>query len=96
MVCAARSITHDARARRRDACSQLLLDRRVRFAGYKVPHPLIHDVIFKVQTEGDETYTPLNAFNGALDDLKNEFAHLRTSFDGALRKAKGDGADAYG
>ena len=68
----------------------------MRFAGYKIPHPLVHDVVFKVQTEGEAAYTPLAAFTGALEDLKNEMAHLRMGFEGAVRRAKGDGADAYG
>jgi DNA-directed RNA polymerase II subunit RPB11 len=32
---------------------QLLLDPRVRFAGYKKPHPLEEEVEIKVQTSGE-------------------------------------------
>ena len=52
--------------------AQLLRDEKVIFAGYKVPHPLEHKVVLRVQTAPD--YTPLVAVNGALTDLMSEFS----------------------
>lgn len=40
---------------------QLLRDNSVRFAGYKVPHPLVNDSIVRVETI-DSKVTPLKVF----------------------------------
>lgn len=40
--------------------SQLLKDPQVLFAGYKVPHPLEHKIVIRVQTTPD--YSPQVAF----------------------------------
>ncbi|TNV80102.1 hypothetical protein FGO68_gene10616 [Halteria grandinella] len=46
---------------------QLLLDKRVRFAGYKKPHPLEEFVEIKVQTTGE--VSPIQAVIDASDRL---------------------------
>eukprot|EP00166_Cyanidium_caldarium_P003607 ctg_35.g106 len=54
--------------------AQLLRDDNVLFAAYRVPHPLEHLVVLRVQTRSAR-YTPLEAFCAALAALKNE-AHV--------------------
>ncbi|CAF3872232.1 unnamed protein product [Rotaria sp. Silwood2] len=48
--------------------AQLLKDPEVIFTGYKIPHPLEHKVILRVQTAGHE-YSPINAMENAIKDL---------------------------
>eukprot|EP01041_Mallomonas_annulata_P013633 gene13633-28953_t len=62
---------------------QLLRDSAVRFAGYRIPHPLIFDVHVKVQTM-DHRSTPTTVFVAALEDLKNETYLLQTGFAAAM------------
>ena len=56
---------------------QLLRDNKVRFAGYKVPHPLIHSCHIKVQTM-DSMTNPVSAFESALQDLSMEVDSIET------------------
>lgn len=60
-------------------CRQLLRNPEVRFAGYRMPHPLIDDCHVKVQTMNKRT-TPIRAFEDALQDLKDEVAMIERSF----------------
>ena len=48
------------------------------FAVYRVPQPLVHDVIIKIQTTAD--YTPRQAFVDAVSDLMREVKILKTRF----------------
>lgn len=48
--------------------AQLLKDPHVIFAGYKIPHPLEHKVILRVQTT-EQDYTPVHAMENAIKDL---------------------------
>lgn len=57
---------------------QLLKDPNVIFAGYKVPHPLEHKFILRVQTTGD--YTPQDALKNALSDLCSEISYIEEQF----------------
>lgn len=57
---------------------QLLKDPNVIFAGYKVPHPLEHKFILRVQTTGD--YTPQDALKNALSDLNSEISLIEEKF----------------
>ncbi|CAE7502329.1 POLR2J [Symbiodinium microadriaticum] len=59
---------------------QLLRDPSVRFAGYRMPHPLVDDCHIKVQTMSKRT-TPVRAFQDALQDLKDEVAMIERSFE---------------
>uniref|UniRef100_A0A8C5W1S9 DNA-directed RNA polymerase RBP11-like dimerisation domain-containing protein n=1 Tax=Microcebus murinus TaxID=30608 RepID=A0A8C5W1S9_MICMU len=54
--------------------SQLLKDPQVLFAGYKVPHPLEHKIIIRVQTTPD--HSPQEAFTNAITDLISELSLL--------------------
>ncbi|KAG2177291.1 hypothetical protein INT43_007948 [Umbelopsis isabellina] len=58
---------------------QLLKDPRVLFAGYKVPHPLEHNFILKIQTAPDTT--PENALGDAITELIQEIGQLKNKFE---------------
>ena len=58
--------------------SQLLNDPQVLFAGYKVPHPLEHKFVLRVQTTPD--YSPQEALSNAITDLISEVTMLETRF----------------
>ncbi|CAK8696704.1 unnamed protein product [Clavelina lepadiformis] len=62
--------------------SQLLKDPKVLFAGYKVPHPLEHKFILRVQTTGD--YSPQEAFTNAIKDVISEISLLEERFKVAV------------
>jgi len=57
---------------------ELLRDRDVRFAGYRMPHPLQTVLEVKVQTVPGAD--PLNVVISALDQLQTEFELLETRF----------------
>ena len=57
---------------------QLLKDPQVLFAGYKVPHPLEHYFVLRIQTTSD--YTPTEAFQNAITDLISEISLLEEQF----------------
>lgn len=59
-------------------CSQLLKDPNVLFAGYKVPHPLEHKFIVRIQTTSD--YTPQDALMHAITDLLAELSLFEERF----------------
>ncbi|XP_006890815.1 PREDICTED: DNA-directed RNA polymerase II subunit RPB11-like [Elephantulus edwardii] len=63
--------------------SQLLKDPQVLFAGYKVPHPLEHKIIIRVQTTPD--YSPQEAFTNAITDLISELSLLEECFRVAIK-----------
>uniref|UniRef100_H0WY22 RNA polymerase II subunit J n=1 Tax=Otolemur garnettii TaxID=30611 RepID=H0WY22_OTOGA len=67
---------------------QLLKDPQVLFAGYKVPHPLEHKIIIRVQTTPD--YSPQEAFTNAITDLISELSLLEERF----RVKQGRGASS--
>ncbi|KAJ8606422.1 hypothetical protein CTAYLR_010338 [Chrysophaeum taylorii] len=56
---------------------QLLRDSDVRFAGYKLPHPLEHRCLVKVQTTGAK---PKEVFLRSISDLHSEFDYLDRYF----------------
>lgn len=62
---------------------QLLKDPQVLFAGYKVPHPLEHKIIIRVQTTPD--YSPQEAFTNAITDLISELSLLEERFRVSMR-----------
>eukprot|EP01024_Parvocaulis_polyphysoides_P044164 TRINITY_DN40612_c1_g3_i1.p3 TRINITY_DN40612_c1_g3~~TRINITY_DN40612_c1_g3_i1.p3 ORF type:complete len:143 (-),score=19.33 TRINITY_DN40612_c1_g3_i1:424-792(-) len=69
---------------------QLLEDKRILFAGYRVPHPLEHRLLIKIQTDG--SITPAEALEQALKDLLEEYKHIRHKFaeELTLRQNQGD------
>ena len=48
------------------------------FAGYKVPHPLEHKFVLRIQTTPD--YTPQEALTMAIQDLLSEVNVIETRF----------------
>jgi DNA-directed RNA polymerase II subunit RPB11 len=58
--------------------SKLLQEPQVIFAGYKIPHPLEHNVIIRVQTTNETKPEAMVA--KALNDLITEVGYLRTKF----------------
>lgn len=55
-------------------CSQMQRQQHVVFAGYKVPHPLEHSFVLKVQT--DKTTTPSEALQRGVDQLIGDLSLL--------------------
>ena len=55
----------------------------MRFAGYKMPHPLIFDVHVKVETM-DRSSNPIQVFERALNDLLAETDILEGAFKDAI------------
>ena len=58
---------------------QLLRDNKVRFAGYKVPHPLVTEAHVKVETMDSKT-SPIAVFETALTDLQMEINTMEQQF----------------
>ncbi|KAH8411979.1 hypothetical protein KR222_004454 [Zaprionus bogoriensis] len=58
--------------------NQLLKDPNVLFAGYKVPHPLEHKFVIRIQTTAD--YSPQEAFMNAITDLLAELSLFEERF----------------
>lgn len=58
--------------------SQLLKDPNVLFAGYKVPHPLEHKFVIRIQTTSD--YSPQEALMHAITDLISELSLFEERF----------------
>ena len=58
--------------------SQLLKDPNVLFAGYKLPHPLEHKFVLRIQTTSD--YTPHDALMHAITDLLAELSLFEERF----------------
>ena len=53
-------------------------DPQVVFAGYKVPHPLEHKFMLRIQTAAE--YTPQDALSNAITDLMSELSLLEERF----------------
>jgi DNA-directed RNA polymerase II subunit RPB11 len=66
---------------------QLLRDPTVRFAGYKIPHPLIHRVELKIQTSS-AMVKPGKVLSSAIEDLGNETDHLKKVFEAECERWK--------
>ena len=62
---------------------QLLQDERVRFAGYKAPHPLEHRIQVRIQTNGQ--ITPHQALNESLTTLSGTFKNLQAQFEKQIK-----------
>lgn len=59
--------------------TQLLKDPNVIFAGYKVPHPLEHKFILRIQTSSSD-YSPQEALKNAITDLSSEISLIEERF----------------
>ncbi|XP_010225435.1 PREDICTED: ras GTPase-activating protein 4-like [Tinamus guttatus] len=77
------SLTSEALSFAKTPNSKLLKDPQVLFAGYKVPHPLEHKIIIRVQTTPD--YSPQEAFTNAITDLISELSLLEERFRVAIK-----------
>merc|ERR1719382_776720 len=64
---------------------QLLRDPSVRFGGYRLPHPLIHLLELKIQTNSSNV-APVEVLSAAIEDLQNETDHLMTQASDAIDK----------
>jgi DNA-directed RNA polymerase II subunit RPB11 len=58
--------------------TELLEDRSVKFAGYKIPHPLEHRIEVKVQTTGE--CTPRAALLNTVNNLIFKYETLKNLF----------------
>ncbi|KAI8850548.1 DNA-directed RNA polymerase, partial [Chytridium lagenaria] len=57
---------------------QLLKNPKVLFSGYKVPHPLEHTFVLKVQTTPDAA--PLDTLQNEINNLINEISNIKRKF----------------
>ncbi|DAZ93898.1 TPA: hypothetical protein N0F65_004745 [Lagenidium giganteum] len=67
---------------------QLLRDPNVTFSGYQHPHPLVHDITVRVQT--NDASSPVEALANCLDDLSTEFDEIAQKF----RRLTGNSKDS--
>lgn len=70
--------------------SQLLKDPKVLFAGYKLPHPLEHKFVIRIQTTSN--YSPEDAYMNAITDLMSELSLFEERFKDAIKEKK-EGTD---
>ena len=63
---------------------QLLGDSRVLFAGYKIPHPLLNELIIKVRTNG--ATTPTNCLIDCVDALNINVKDVEAKFNAEIKK----------
>mmetsp|Transcript_2968 Transcript_2968/g.3380 ORF Transcript_2968/g.3380 Transcript_2968/m.3380 type:complete len:128 (-) Transcript_2968:292-675(-) len=66
---------------------QLLRDPNVRFAGYKIPHPLVHQIDLKIQTISS-TLAPIDVLLNAVEDLGDETDTLNREAEDAIERWK--------
>lgn len=87
----ARGCVRSKEGRQADALRQLLLDPRVIFAGYKVPHPLDHMFVIKLQTKDVAPplgCTPIEALRTACEGIIATLGKIRESFQEDFIRAK--------
>ena len=63
---------------------QLLRDEQVRFAGYRIPHPLVFEAQLRIETM-DSKHKPVDVFLTAIDDLKLEVETIEKAFEREVR-----------
>ena len=71
---------------------QLLQDNRVLFSGYKVPHPLLYELVLKVRTDGRTSPTnclidSIDVLMGNIKDTSEKFKHLVQDHKSANKSA---------
>mmetsp|Transcript_62469 Transcript_62469/g.73072 ORF Transcript_62469/g.73072 Transcript_62469/m.73072 type:complete len:130 (+) Transcript_62469:64-453(+) len=71
---------------------QLLRDEQVRFTGYKHPHPLVHKIELKIQTNSS-TVAPVDVLSSAIEDLSNETDHLTRQASDAIDRWKKENSE---
>eukprot|EP00033_Pygsuia_biforma_P002071 GCRY01002300.1.p1 GENE.GCRY01002300.1~~GCRY01002300.1.p1 ORF type:complete len:120 (-),score=17.49 GCRY01002300.1:168-527(-) len=67
---------------------ELLRDPKVIFAGYKVPHPLVHNLVLKVQTT--PAISPITATQNAISRLNAELSNIEKAFAKEVEKQNSD------
>jgi len=67
-------------------CCQLQSQLNIMFAGYKMPHPLEHHFVLKVQT--DKTTTPLEAVQTNIDKLIGDLSLLEERVKSEVRRVQ--------
>ena len=70
---------------------ELLRDTRVKFAGYKHPHPLDNDIIVRVQSAAG--LPPTQALIAAAERLEGEFRLMLSAFSADAARLKRQGAE---
>jgi len=65
---------------------QLLRDKDVLFSAYRMPHPLEHCVVLKIQTTHNST--PMKALEGSINDLLSECSALEEKFKLELERKR--------
>ncbi|EAL68596.2 hypothetical protein ACTFIW_002334 [Dictyostelium discoideum] len=71
---------------------QLIADQDIIFAGYRMPHPLEHNVNIRIQTNNNTN--PLECVQKSMECLSREFTSLENSFIEQVQK-KRNVADQY-
>lgn len=67
---------------------ELLKHHKVRFAGYKHPHPLENDILIKIQTAPG--YQPNAALSESAKKLEDMFALLQSDFRDQVRRLQAE------
>ncbi|KAF2077169.1 hypothetical protein CYY_001554 [Polysphondylium violaceum] len=65
---------------------QLVADQDVKFAGYRMPHPLEHNINIRIQTYPNST--PLKAMEDSINLLIDEFERINTQFNNQVLRKK--------
>lgn len=69
-------------------CRELLRDSRVKFVGYKHPHPLDNDILLRIQTA--QGTAPTQALATAASRLEGEFRLMATQFASEVRRVQAE------
>uniref|UniRef100_A0A7S0XRG0 DNA-directed RNA polymerase RBP11-like dimerisation domain-containing protein n=1 Tax=Elphidium margaritaceum TaxID=933848 RepID=A0A7S0XRG0_9EUKA len=72
---------------------QLLQDNRVLFAGYKVPHPLLYELVIKVRTNGEAP--PTQCLMDSIDVLSANIKDTSDKFKLQLQKHKNSNSNKH-
>ena len=63
---------------------QLLRDKEVRFAGYRIPHPLIFETHVRIETMNIAP-NPVKVMTSAVEDLVTEVDKIQTALERELK-----------
>ncbi|KAI3387619.1 hypothetical protein SNEBB_000184 [Seison nebaliae] len=66
---------------------QILKNPKVKFAGFRIPHPLETKFELRIQTK-DEHYKPVDAFNDAISELISTVTNLQGIVEKTLLKSE--------
>lgn len=64
----------------------MLRDPKVRFAGYRIPHPLEKDIEVLVQVKDGSTDSPLAALDRTVTHLEMELRRLQAKYRDSVRE----------